>query len=145
MKLTRLPCWQCSLARFLIDNQNRPFAYGSFDCGLFVSDAILAMTGADLAAPFRGKYTSRAELLPLIRQYAGARSLRALAERITSDYQMPEVPILRAQRGDLVLLKRARDYSLGLVDLNGRDIVVAFAHELRRLPIARASRAWRVG
>src|SRR5690348_16756097 len=122
--LSRLPCWQCSLARFLLDNSRRPFRYGSFDCGLFVSDAILVMTGTDLAASFRGKYKSRTELLRLIRQYTGALSLRALAERITAEFQMPEVPILRAQRGDLVLLKRARDYSLGLVDLNGRDIVI---------------------
>lgn len=103
------------------------------------------MTGTDLAIAFRGRYASRVELLPLIRKYAGAVSLRALAERITAEYQMPEVPVLRAQRGDLVMLKRARDHSLGLVDLNGREIVIAFANELRRLPIGRAARAWRVG
>ena len=143
--LQRRPCWQCQLSKFLFLASHTPFAYGSFDCGLFVSDAIESMTGTDLAASFRNKYRSRAELLPLIRDYAGSPSILALTERIATDYQMHEIPILRAQRGDLAVIRRAKDYSLGLIDLSGRQIVIALARGIGRVPISRAFRTWKVG
>jgi len=143
--LQRRPDWQSRLAEFLVSHRYKHFSYGSWDCGLFAADAIQAITGTDLACPFRGKYSSFSQLRKAIRIYTGSASVAAIAGRIATDHQMPELPILYARRGDLVLLKRPRDYSLGLVDLNGRDIIAVHSSGLGRLPIRDAFRAWKVG
>lgn len=135
--LRRLPCWQCCLSRFLAENSCRPFAYGSFDCGLFVADAIQAMTGTDVAARFRGTYSS-------FKQVRKHGSVRQIAEQVAAEFGMAEVPLLRAQRGDMALIQRPRDYSLGLVDLGGMHLAVAVKTGIVRIPLSAAWRAWRI-
>src|SRR5579859_6297583 len=115
--LSRLSCWQCKFQQFLNDNQRRPFAYGSFDCCLFVCDAIRAMTGIDVAAKFRGTYSS-------LREVRAFGSVQAIAQQVAGEFGMPEVPAFCAQRGDVALIKRPRDYSLGIVDLDGMNLAV---------------------
>jgi hypothetical protein len=135
--LWRRSCWQCELLRFLTATRNTRFAYGTFDCCLFACDAIKAMTGTDIAAAFRGTYTTG----KAAHQLHG--SVRTIAETVTTQFEMPAVPVLLAQRGDLVLIKRARDYSLGVVDLKGQ-IAIALRTGNGRIPLERAAAAWRV-
>ncbi len=135
--LVRKSCWQCQLAKFFFLSSRTPFAYGSFDCCMFVCDAILAMTGTDIAAEFRGTYSSQKES----RRHG---SVRSIAERVTREHGMPEVPVLRAQRGDMALLKRPRDYSLGIFDLSGMAVAAATKKGTVRVPLSEVQRAWRV-
>lgn len=100
------------------------------------------MTGSDIAAHFRGKYRSRSEALDLALSYAGRRSIRALLEKALSDYSV--IPVLCAQRGDLVLVQRSRDVSLGVLALDGKAILAASQQGLTRLPLTLVVRAWRV-
>jgi hypothetical protein len=137
--------WQSRLESFLHANAHHPFAYGSWDCCLFVSSAIHQMTDVDPAHEFRNNYSSRGEAYRSIKAATGAASLEAVVTTITDKLQMPLIPVLCAQRGDVVLLNRAaRDYSLGLVSLNGREIIVCRRDGLCRISLARAIRAWRV-
>jgi hypothetical protein len=94
------------------------------------------MTGHDLAAPYRGKYRSRKEALAM------AKPLRSFLETALSD--LPVIPVLSAQRGDIVLVNRGRDVSLGLIALNGREILAASKAGYLRLPVSLAESAWRV-
>lgn len=142
--LTRLPNWPALLQSFLCDNQHRPFQYGSWDCCLFVCDAIQIMTGTDIAKDFRGRYFSRKEAFEAIREYAGTASVQAVSETVALDHQMPEIPILQAHRGDMALLIRGRDYSLGLIDLNGKEVIHTSPKGLWRVPLSFAVRAWSV-
>ena len=143
MTISRRPDWQTALHCYLQSHEHSRFEYGTLDCCLFVCNAIRLMTGADLAAAFRGRYSSRAEALRLVRFEAGRPSVEAIAERMAAAHEMPEVPVLFAQRGDMLLIERPRDYSLGLLDLNGELLAMA-ANGLLRWPRARACRAWRV-
>ena len=142
--MQRRPDWQRLLDEFLRANQNRPFEYGKWDCCLFVCDAIAEMTGIDLAAPYRGKYSTRIGALRAINEQVGINSIRAVAEDAAAVHEMPVVPVARAQRGDMVLVARGRDHSLGLVALNGREAIVVSKCGLWRLPLSRAVRAWQV-
>jgi hypothetical protein len=145
MALTRLPDWQGRLSGFLCERQHEPFRYGRWDCFLFVCSAICAITEVDPAAPFRGTYSSRAECRLRMVAYCGSASVRAVAESLfAGDYGMPETIPFRAHRGDVALIKRSRDFSLGLVALNGIEIVALSAHGLCRLPLSAAVRAWHV-
>ena len=102
------------------------------------------MTGTDLAASYRGTYSTLGGALHAIREQLGTASILAVAENAAAAHQMPEVPVLRAKRGDMVMLARDRDYSLGLVALNGRDVIVTSKRGLWRLPLSCAVRAWQV-
>jgi hypothetical protein len=143
--LQRYPYWPSALDKFLADNYETKFEYGKFDCCLFVCSAIEAMTGTDIAAPFRGRYRSRREALRAVWEYAGKGTVRAVAERVTLDHGMPRVEILLAQRGDVALIGRPkRDCSLGIIALTGRDVIVLTAKGMQSIPLTEAAFAWRV-
>ena len=142
--MQRRPDWQGVLDEFLRANRNRPFEYGMWDCCLFVCDAIAAMTGVDLATYYRGKYSTRTGALHAIGEQLGTASIQAVAANAAAAHQMPEVPVPHAHRGDMVLVACGRDYSVGLIALNGRDVIVTSRRGLWRLPLSRAVRAWQV-
>ena len=144
MPLTRKPDWQTLLEQFLRDHQYRPFRYGVWDCCLFVCDAILEMTGTDPAAAFRGKYSSRKQALTAIYEQTGRKSIESIVEQVTDDLQMPEIRTNRAARGDVVLIERPRELSIGLVALNGYELIVVSQQGLWRLPPTHGLRAWQV-
>lgn len=136
--MTRLPDWQERLSRFFALHRTRPFRYGDWDCSLFAADAIQQMTGVDIAAEFRGKYGSRREAYDLIR------SVRLVAERVAALHGMQQILITYARRGDMALIPRARDYSLGIVSLTGKEIVVLRSRTLMTLPLSYGLVAWHV-
>jgi hypothetical protein len=143
--VTRKPDWQALLHAFLMEHRCDPFCYGLWDCCLFVCDAVCVMTGVDLAAEFRGAYSSRSEARRTILAHCGSTSVQAVVEAVTAKNGIEETPVLHAQRGDVALIKRSgRDYSLGLVALNGRDIVLASVRGLWTTPVSSAVRAWHV-
>ena len=143
--MTRFPNWPARLEGFFFLHETTPpkFRYGTFDCCLFACDAIEAMTGVDPASGFRGKYFCLKEARFLMRQYCGSPSVRALAEKITQEFGMPEeANALLLNRGDLALIERPRDYLLGIVSLTGQDIVVATAKGIERIPFFSAMKGW---
>jgi hypothetical protein len=142
--MTRLPDWQARLDSFLRAHAHDRFVYGSWDCCLWVCSAIHAMTGVDPAQDFRDKYQSRGEAYRAIKAATGATSVQAIVASITAKLQMPEIPVRRAQHGDVVLIERARDYSLGLIALNWSEIIVCRSQGLCRISLNQAIRAWRV-
>src|SRR5258708_4686376 len=56
-RMKRLEDWVVRLEAFIKERTAQPFKWGSQDCCLFAADAIEAITGVDLAADFRGKYS----------------------------------------------------------------------------------------
>jgi hypothetical protein len=143
--LTRKPDWPHRLHRFLLAQQDRRFAYGSWDCCLWVCEAVKEMTGVDPAAPFRSKYSTRTQAYQLMREYGGRASVEAIVSRVLDDIGMPEVSVLRAHRGDMALIPRgANDHSLALVALNGRELLTCTARGFASIPLTRAVRAWSV-
>jgi hypothetical protein len=141
--IARRPDWQSRFHRFLEASLSRSFAYGTNDCCLWVADAVLELTGTDIAATFRGRYSSRTEAARVAQDFAGRRSLAALMEKVGAQYGLIPVSVSFAQRGDIVLVQRARGNSLGLLALDGRTIVAAARTGFLRLPLARAEMAWR--
>jgi hypothetical protein len=75
--------------------RTQPFAYGSFDCCLFAADVVLAMTGVDYAASFRG-YDTKTGAYRIIAEHG------SLAALLTSVLGEPIEPSF-AGRGDVVL------------------------------------------
>jgi hypothetical protein len=121
------------------------FAYGERDCCLWVADAVGVMTGVDIAAEFRGRYHSRAEAMTVCEQYTGRRSVMRLVWTALNQQGFSLLPKINlAQRGDVVLVRRANDYSLGIIGMSGDEILALAEQSFLRLPLNLAIFAWRV-
>lgn len=116
---------------------NRPFAWGDFDCCLFVADAVKAMTGHDFAAPYRGRYTTELGALRALKRY-GQGSLKNTLTALFGPMLGPRC----ATDGDIALVKTPTGDALGLVYRCG--IWVTGPNGLDKLPLRFAKGAWEV-
>lgn len=80
-----------------------PFAWGSNDCCLFAADWVLAATGRDIAADYRGRYQSA---LPALRFVKDGGGVEAMIERAGGQ----PIDSKLARRGDVI----ARDVGNGV-------------------------------
>jgi hypothetical protein len=53
--MKRYEDWPQRLVAAIEAARGRPFSWGAMDCCLFAADVVLAMTGVDYAAGFRGR------------------------------------------------------------------------------------------
>lgn len=131
--ITRHRDWQSRLQACIAARRNRPFAWGSQDCCLFPSDAVLAMTGHDPAADLRG-YTTLAQAVRIVKRLGGMRAIGA------SRFGAEITPLL-AQAGDIGLVVTQGHESLALCA--GGHWLAAGEYGLESLPIDEALAAWR--
>lgn len=142
--IARYENWPELLHNFLDWAQSEPFGWGVRDCATFTCDAVLVMTGVDLAAGFRGKYTTELGAAKVMREFADA-GLEAVADKITQEYGLPEIPVAMAARGDIALVDGEKEPALGIVALDGVFAVTVTPQGLQRWPALSCRRAWRVG
>jgi hypothetical protein len=140
--LKRLTNWPEAFAAALESARARPFQWGENDCCLFACDVVLAITGTDLARPFRG-YKNRKEALTVIAGFGG---IGALAENVAAMHGIPEIPPLQARRGDVCLFDNGNGETLGicrgdLVLAPGKDGLIG--HPLTT--VLETLRAWEIG
>jgi hypothetical protein len=132
----RLHDWPERLSKTIAAARGTPGGWGTHDCCTFGADCILAVTGVDVAADWRGKYDSERAGLKL----AGVRTLPELAARF-----FQEVHPVFAHRGDVGVAPvgelRRGEKALMLVVFDG-----AFVRGPTGLQYPRnlATRAWRV-
>jgi hypothetical protein len=104
----RVPDWAEALDRLIDERAGKPFAWGSHDCALWAADAVLAQTGQDFGAPFRGKYRSVAGSLRALKEHGAG----DLVSTITAALGEP-VPVAWAGRGDIVMLDGGAGVCIG--------------------------------
>jgi hypothetical protein len=140
-RLMRVEDWPLRLDAWVRDAQARAFAWGTWDCGLAPADWSLRATGADPAAWFRGRYQDEQGAYQALRDFAGG-GVREAWQRSAAELGWPEVPKLRAQRGDIALVVTQTGTSAGVV-LGARVAVVARAG-LALVSLRDADLAWRL-
>lgn len=141
MAVLRFQDWTSRLDAVLRETANRGLEYGQLDCCMFSANVVLAMTGFDPAHDLRGKYDSEESAYALMREkFNGGieKTVSALARR--SGFE--EIPVLMAQRGDVLLVGNRGRQASGIVGMDGQAVI--FPKELTHLPIRHARRAWRV-
>lgn len=133
---SRFPDWQQRLTAYLHGIARLPLEYGRHDCALFAAGAVLAMTGVDFAADWRGRYTTRRGGLRIMRR-SGYHDHVAFV-RAT----FPPVAVAMALPGDLAVLDGADGPSLGVVQ--GPSVYVLHpAGHLGVMPLTEAVEAFR--
>lgn len=138
---------EAHLHDFLAERQDVPFAWGLNDCAIFAADAILAMTGTDIAEDFRGRYTSEVGALRAIKKITGGSTIADAAGYCANKHGLVEHKYpLMAKRGDLVLIKnRDGNEIAGIVSLDGRHVVSPGDNGLVKFSIMKVTRAWSLG
>ncbi|WP_370269248.1 hypothetical protein [Nioella sp.] len=123
----RLPGWRGRLYRWLAEIAPQPHVYGEHDCALFASGAIRAMHGVDPAENWRGRYTTLAGGLRLLRRDGFQSHVDVLAR-----LGRPVTPAL-AQIGDFAVVDTPEMPALGIV--TGSQLQLLRLDGLASLPL----------
>lgn len=138
--MNRLPDWNARLHAFVDAAKRRPFDWTAHNCGEhWAAGAVEAMTGADLAAPYRDRYASALGAARVVRN----EGFETIADLVAA--HLPEIHVSAARLGDLAAIPAtdAFGYTLGIV--NGEMILVLRADGMGLVPLFDATRAFRVG
>ncbi len=144
MALTRKHGWDTEhLHSFLAARLPQPYRWGSNDCCLFAADAVEALTGVDVAAEFRGRYTTKRGAFAMIRAVTGGKTLADAVAWCMAKHGIPAHPFpLQARRGDPVLLGTD---SAGVVSPEGHSVLCAVEGVgIVRRPLNEITKAWTV-
>ncbi|TPN44466.1 hypothetical protein FJ981_28125 [Mesorhizobium sp. B1-1-4] len=140
--MNRLPDWPARLHDFIDGVKRSPFAWDGHDCFIgWAADAVLAMTGEDIAARYRGKYKTAKGGAAVLRR-AGFDNL---ADGMAS--LLPEYPegVSRAKLGDIAAIPTDGPFGWSLGIVNGETILTAGEKAMGVSPLLTATRAFRVG
>lgn len=137
--LKRFADWPERLSAHIHARLKEPFVWGKNDCCLFAMDCVMAITGDDLATPYRG-YTSQREALRMLKEHGG---IVGIAEAVAHKYAIPEIAPAMAGRGDVCLFDVGHGDTLGICA--GSSIFAPGPMGLVGTPALQALRAWRIG
>lgn len=138
--MKRQPGWRMRFAQALDAIRRKPFSWEEqHDCGLgLAAPLVLAITGEDVAASFRGQYTTAIGAVKALRK----QGYSDVADMVAKLF--PEIPPHRAAVGDLVALQAEQTgWALGVV--LGERIGVLAPNGFATLDRSKAVRAFRVG
>lgn len=140
--LSRLPGWRKRYESFIDAVKARPFDWEQHDCAVaFAGGLVLALTGEDLVAPWRGRFSSRAGALEVMRQ-AGFSNLGDLVATLLPEHEHPS----RMRLGDIAGIPMESAFRLSLGICNGAGTILVLREDgMGVLDQGAAVRAWRVG
>lgn len=134
----RLKDWPSRLDATVRAAKAQPFAWGSRDCCLWAADAVLACTGHDPAAQWRGTYSAALGAMRLVDELGGLAAIGAMAG--------PEIPPNRATTGDVGLIQGITGREMLGVYSGQAWLVLAETVGFVTCPRGpRVLRAWKVG
>lgn len=151
--ITRFPDWVPRLRAAVLEQWEREWQWGKFDCCAGPCGLVEAITGVNLMGQLL-TYTTEIGSLRVLRRWAPSgtadnKLLEAGAERLCGEHGLPEVAVLRAHRGSLVLITAETATGpadvLACVDLSGERVITANADGgWLSFPITAVRRAWQV-
>lgn len=150
MNVARLDNWPERLADYFSSVHGTPLEWGVHDCVLFSLEAAKVQTGVDMASKLRGTYTNaRGAAKQMLKRY-GARTLPEAASVFAAALNIEEVPVLMAQRGDIVEANvtlpddGTLSPAFGVVALDNRFAWFVGLEGLTPIRLRDCKRAWRI-
>lgn len=138
--MNRFANWPTLLTAALEPRWRETHEWGRNDCALLACDAVLAITGVDLAAEVRGRYWTEQEARALLKELTGGGGLAEYAEKIAAVHNLESVSWQELRRGDIGFLETPDGGALGVVWPSGRLVVPG-----NMLPARMAIRGWKIG
>lgn len=134
----RLNNWPQKLNEFIEARRATPFEWGKNDCSLFVADAIMAMTGIDVAKELRGKYSTEIGAYKIISEYG---EIEDVVEALGCPIKLFKSSVATLARGDIALVvlegnKRAIGINLG------RNVAFTGKNGLEFVSIRQCVKGW---
>lgn len=140
-ELSRLPNWRARFDAECDRIRLTPFAWGSHDCGPgLAGNLTLAITGVDVAAAYRGRYTTMTGALRVLRN-SGFSTLGDLVASMLPEHAHPSV----ARIGDVVAIASNSAFGHALGVVNGERVFVLTERGIGTVDRSDAVRAFRVG
>jgi hypothetical protein len=136
--LARRYDWRSRLAAYITQATREPFDWGTHDCALHAANAVLAMTGVDLAAEFRGAYSTPEGAYKALRKL----DLDDVAGLAAS--RLPEIPPALASAGDIAVVLVENEPALGVVIGERISVIRPGEHGGGTVALTDAVRAFRV-
>jgi hypothetical protein len=131
--------WELRLAAVIDEARWKPYQLGEHDCFRFACQAVEALTGVDLYAPWRGAYRTKRQALRLLARYGGG-----FTGSFTRLFGAPPISIGLARRGDIAeFVDAAGEQHLGVV--NGALVVILREKGLDAIRRSNCAHAWRIG
>lgn len=109
-QLERVPEWSSILSNYMTVSTKKEFQWGSFDCALNAADAILLITGVDLAAQFRGQYSDEAGAYAALTAHGYQDMLDCARQNLP-----PHDSVFQAHSGDLGAFEHNGHQIVGLI------------------------------
>lgn len=134
--MARVTDWRKALTGYLRAAGRTAYAPGQHDCALFAAGAVVAMTGRDYAAPYRGRYTTIRGGLRVLRKDGYADHIALAAAHL------PEVAVARARPGDLAVVESQDGPALGVVQ--GEAVYVLLPDRLGLVSLMAVKRVFEV-
>jgi hypothetical protein len=132
--------WHSRLNAFIDSVKRQPFDWATNNCGEhFAAGAVEAMTGVDVAAKWRGRYTTASGAVRVMKK-DGFANLGDMAASI-----LFEVHPSRARLGDIACVPADGPFGMSLGVINGEVILVLGEKHMGLVPLARAMRVFAVG
>src|SRR5690348_1512638 len=134
--MARFEDWPERLQSCVAAAVGAPFQWGTHDCVTWAADVVLALTGADVIADYRGRWDDRAGALECLAEMGGIEA--AATARLGAPLETP----LYAQRGDVVAISTEEGPALGIC--LGAELAFVSPAGLTLRSITAAMKAWRV-
>lgn len=109
-RLVRFENWPTLLSDFIDRNRDHPFVWGEWDCVLSAMASVEAITGVDVGAPYRGRYSTPIGAARVIREVGGAGLVEAL--KVVFGEPLPTPSLVST--GDLALKETELGPALGI-------------------------------
>jgi hypothetical protein len=144
--------WEFKLAMFLNGRVESPFQWGGHDCCLFLADAILEMTGFDVAEFFRGKYTDRETAFELMKEYSGgsvvetwdkAAEVHGFREISPDSVQVGDIATIKVKALDPIAYELSNGVSVG-INVKDQDFLSPGRKGLTQSRNPEIVKAWRI-
>lgn len=137
--MKRLKDWRHRLHAAIEERRRRPFDFASgVDCALMAADCVLAMTGEDLAEPFRGRYSTEVGAMRVIRNEGFADLADLVAARLE------EIDPVRACVGDVAFIPDDSCFGGALGIVIGEQVAVLHIDGIGVVDRTQMSKAFRV-
>tara|TARA_B000000460_G_scaffold249681_1_gene232616 strand:- start:5686 stop:6105 length:420 start_codon:yes stop_codon:yes gene_type:complete len=138
--MKRLENWRARLSDEMDRQRLTPFAWGGHDCGLgFAGGIVLALTGEDVAEPYRGRYTTMIGAARLLK----SEGCDTVGDMLAKHFR--EIDPAQASVGDLGIVGTPDALGQGICMVDASSLVVMTESGHGRKARSEMIRAFRVG